>query len=93
MHKERAELARRHWDERYGRSAAKAEASGVWEAVAYIPVSSAEAVTTLLTTPPHHPPTTIHGHFNTNPSDSVHILNNFSTILSPIVSESDDTFF
>ena len=47
----------------------------------------------LLTTPPHQPPTTIHGHFNPNPSDSVHTLNNFSTILSPIVSESDKNFF
>ena len=61
----------------------------------YIPDSSAEAATTLLTTPPHQPSTTIHhGHFNPNPSDSVHILKNFPTILSPIiVSESDKTFF
>ena len=91
--KERAELARRHWDEHYGRNAAKAEASDVWAAAAYIPDSSSEAVTTLLTTPPHQPSTTIHGHFNPNPSDSAHILNNFSIILSPIVSGSDKTFF
>ena len=93
--KERAELARRHWDEHYGRNAAKVEASDVWAAAAYIPDSTTEAAITLLTTPPHQPSTTIHGHFNPNPSDSVHILNNFPTILSlsPIVSESDKTFF
>ena len=91
--KERAELARRHWDEHYGKNAAKAEASDMWAAAEHIPDSSAEAATTLLTTPTHQPSSTIHGHFNPNPPDSDHILNNLSPMLSPIVSESDKTFF
>ena len=84
--KERVEFARRHWDEQYGNGAAIAGESDKLVAAADIPDSSMKDDTSQSQT---LQPTKFHGH--TNPSASDHTQ--FSLTLSPIVSESDKTFF
>ena len=87
--KERADFARRHWDEHHGKGADKSEDSGEWAAAADIPDesdkwsvaadipdSSMEDDTPQSLTP-HS--AIFHGH--TNPSDSDH-THNFSLTLS-----------
>ena len=56
--KERAEFARRHWEEHYGKGAEKAENSDVWAAAAYIPGSGSMKADTPTSQSTPQPPTT-----------------------------------